>query len=172
MKIGLDIMGGDYAPKATVLGANAAYNVLSAGQEVVLIGDKEQTVSLLQENNFDPDKFSYVHTTEVIGMGEHPTKAVVQKPDSSISVGFRMLKDGEIQAFSSAGNTGAMLVGSMFSVKAIPGVSRPAMTTIVPKLKGGLGILLDVGANADCKPENLLQFGILGSLFAESVYNM
>src|SRR3569833_3504935 len=115
MKIGLDIMGGDYAPKATVLGANAAYNVLSAGQEVVLIGDKEQTVSLLQENNFDPDKFSYVHTTEVIGMGEHPTKAIVQKPDSSISVGFKMLKEGTLDAFCSAGNRGAMLVGAVIS---------------------------------------------------------
>ena len=172
MKIGLDIMGGDFAPKATVLGAIAAYKALSGNQKLVLIGDKEIALSILHENNFSPDHFEFVHTTEVIGMGEHPTKAVVQKPDSSISVGFRMLKDGEIQAFSSAGNTGAMLVGSMFSVKAIPGVSRPAMTTIVPKLKGGLGILLDVGANADCKAENLLQFGILGSLFAESVYNI
>ena len=172
MKIGLDIMGGDFAPKATMLGAIAAYKALSGDQKLVLIGDKEIALSILHENNFSPDYFEFVHTTEVIGMGEHPTKAVVQKPDSSISVGFRMLKDGEIQAFSSAGNTGAMLVGSMFSVKAIPGVSRPAMTTIVPKLKGGLGILLDVGANADCKAENLLQFGILGSLFAESVYNI
>lgn len=171
MKIGLDIMGGDFAPKATVLGAIAAYKALSGDQKLVLIGDKEVALSILHENNFSPDHFEFVHTTEVIGMGEHPTKAVVQKPDSSISVGFRMLKDGEIQAFSSAGNTGAMLVGSMFSVKAISGVSRPAMTTIVPKLKGGLGILLDVGANADCKPENLLQFGILGSLFAQSVYD-
>jgi phosphate acyltransferase len=172
MKIGLDIMGGDFAPKATVLGAIAACKALSGDQKLVLIGDRDIALSILHENNFSPDHFEFVHTTEVIGMGEHPTKAVVQKPDSSISVGFRLLKDGAIQAFSSAGNTGAMLVGSMFSVKAIPGVSRPAMTTIVPKLKGGLGILLDVGANADCKAENLLQFGILGSLFAESVYNI
>jgi len=172
MKIGLDIMGGDFAPKAIVLGAIAACKALSDNQKLVLIGDKEIALSILHENNFSPDHFEFVHTTDVIGMGEHPTKAVVQKPDSSISVGFRMLKEGEIQAFSSAGNTGAMLVGSLFSVKAIPGVSRPAMTTIVPKLKGGLGILLDVGANSDCKAENLLQFGILGSLFAQSVYNI
>lgn len=172
MKIGLDIMGGDYAPKATVLGAIAAYNVLSAGQEMVLIGDKEETVSLLRENNFDPDKFSYVHTTEVIGMGEHPTKAIVQKPDSSISVGFKMLKEGTLDAFCSAGNSGAMLVGAMFSVKAIPGVARPAITSIMPKLEEGLGILVDVGANADCKPEYLVQFGVFGSLFAQHVYNI
>src|ERR1700761_7235789 len=172
MKIGLDIMGGDFAPKATVLGAIEAYKALSGDQKLVLIGDKEIAVSILQENNFSPDHFGFVHTTEVIGMAEHPTKAVVQKPNSSISLGFQLLKNNDIQAFSSAGNTGAMLVGSMFSVKTIPGVSRPAMTTIVPKLKGGVGILLDVGANADCKAENLFQFGVLGSLFAQCVYNI
>jgi len=172
MKIGLDIMGGDYAPKATVLGAIDAYKELLSTEQLVLIGDKDIAVSILKENDFNPDHFEFVHTTEVIGMGEHPTKAIVQKPDSSISVGFKMLKDGDIQAFSSAGNTGAMLVGSMFSVKAIPGVIRPAMTAIAPKLKGGFNILLDVGANADCKPDVLVQFGVLGSLFANSVYNI
>lgn len=172
MKIGLDIMGGDYAPKATILGAIAAYSALSPSETLVLIGDKDVATAMLQENNFNPDHFEYVHTTEVIGMGEHPTKAIVQKPNSSISVGFQLLKEGKIQAFSSAGNTGAMLVGSLFSVKAIPGVQRPAMTAMAPKLKGGFNILLDVGANADCKPEVLVQFGVLGSLFASSVYGI
>jgi glycerol-3-phosphate acyltransferase PlsX len=172
MRIGLDIMGGDYAPKATVLGAIAAHKALSADQKLVLIGDKEQTVSILLENNFSPDHFDFVHTTEVVGMGEHPTKAIVQKPNSSISVGFRLLKDGGLDAFSSAGNSGAMLVGAMFSVKAIPGVLRPAIASFIPKLKGGLGILIDVGANADCKPEYLVQFGVLGSLFSQNVYGI
>jgi glycerol-3-phosphate acyltransferase PlsX len=172
MKIGLDIMGGDYAPKATVLGAIAAYDALSANQKLVLIGDKKSAISILQENNFNPDHFDFVHTTEVIGMGEHPTKAIVQKPDSSISVGFKLLKEGGIDAFSSAGNSGAMLVGAMFSVKAISGILRPAITSFIPKLNGGLGILIDVGANADCKPEYLPQFGLLGSLFAQHVYGI
>ncbi|QJD96577.1 phosphate acyltransferase PlsX [Mucilaginibacter robiniae] len=172
MKIGLDIMGGDFAPQAAVLGAIEAYKTLSAGQHLVLVGDKEVAVKILQEENFNPDHFEFIHTTEVIGMGEHPTKAIAQKPDSSIAVGFKLLKENYIQAFSSAGNTGAMLVGAMFSVKTIPGVLRPAMTTIVPKLKGGLGILLDVGANADCKPDMLVQFGMLGSLLAQSVYGI
>ena len=172
MKIGLDIMGGDYAPRAAVLGAIEAYKALSPGESVVLFGDKDAASVILHENNFNPDNFEFVHTTEVIEMGEHPTKAIVQKPNSSISVGFQYLKEGKIQAFSSAGNTGAMLVGSMFSVKAIPGVLRPAMTAMAPKLKGGFNILLDVGANADCKPEVLFQFGVLGSLFAESVFNI
>jgi glycerol-3-phosphate acyltransferase PlsX len=171
MKIGLDIMGGDYAPKAAVLGAIKAYKVLP-GHTLVLIGDKEAALSILAEAEVSPDNFEFVHTTEVISMGEHPTKAIVQKPNSSISVGFNLLKQGAIQAFSSAGNTGAMLVGAMFSVKVIPGVIRPAITTIVPKLKNGLGILLDVGANADCKPDVLVQFAVLGSLMAQTVYNI
>jgi glycerol-3-phosphate acyltransferase PlsX len=172
MKIGLDIMGGDFAPKATVLGAIAAFKVLKADERLVLIGDKEQALAILQENNFSPDHFDFVHTTEMIDMGEHPTKAIVQKPNSSISLAFKLLKEGGIDAFSSAGNSGAMLVGAMFSVKAIPGVLRPAITSIMPKLGPGLGILVDVGANADCKPEYFPQFGILGSLFAKYVYNI
>src|ERR1700744_4784616 len=109
MKIGLDIMGGDFAPQATVLGAIAAYKVLSADQKLVLIGDKEVAIKILQENNFSPDHFDFVHTTEVIEMGEHPSRAFIQKADSSISVGFKLLKEGAIDAFSSAGNSGAML---------------------------------------------------------------
>jgi glycerol-3-phosphate acyltransferase PlsX len=108
----------------------------------------------------------------MIGMGEHGTKSVLQKPNSSISLGFSYLKDGKIDSFASAGNTGAMLVGAIFSVKPVPGVIRPAVATNVPKLKSGFGIMLDVGANADCKPEVLAQFGLLGSLYAEHVYHI
>ncbi|MBY0244748.1 MAG: phosphate acyltransferase PlsX [Sphingobacteriaceae bacterium] len=169
MKIGLDIMGGDYAPKTIVLGAIAAYEKLNPNEHLVLIGDSNEIKPILIEKGVNPDHFEFVHTTEVIGMGEHPTKAIVQKPNSSISVGFNMLKNGEIDSFASAGNSGAMLVGAVFSVKTIPGIIRPCLSTIVPKLSGGVGLLLDVGANADCKPDVLLQFGILGSLYAESV---
>ncbi|MXV51068.1 phosphate acyltransferase PlsX [Pedobacter sp. HMF7647] len=172
MKIGLDIMGGDYAPKATVLGAISAYKALPEDQKIILIGDKEQALPFFSEQDFNPDVFEFIHTTEVIGMGEHPTKAIVQKPNSSISIGFQLLKEGKLDSFASAGNTGAMMVGAMFSVKTIPGVVRPAIASIVPKLKGGYGIMLDVGANADCKPDTLLQFGILGKLFVENVYGI
>jgi glycerol-3-phosphate acyltransferase PlsX len=172
MKIGLDFMGGDYAPKATVLGAIAAQQVLSPDQKIVLFGDKEQALPILAEQQIDASCFEFVHCTEVISMGEHPTKAITQKPNSSISVGFQYLKEGKIDSFASAGNTGAMLVGSMFSVRAIEGVQRPAIATNVPKLKNGFGIMLDVGANADCKPEVLAQFGVLGSIFAETVYGI
>jgi len=172
MKIGLDIMGGDFAPQATILGAIAAHKALSADQQLVLIGDKDIALQLLHDNNFDPGHFEFQHTTEVIGMAEHPAKAVINKPGASISVGFKLLKEGAIDAFSSAGNSGAMLVGAMFSVKTIPGILRPAITSFIPKLNGGLGIIVDVGANADCKPEFLLQFGALGSLFSKNVYGI
>ncbi len=172
MKIGLDIMGGDFAPRATVLGAIAAQKALSADQKIVLFGDKDQALLILSEEGVHPDIFEFVHTTEMIGMGEHGTKSVLQKPNSSISLGFQYLKDGKIDSFASAGNTGAMLVGAIFSVKPVAGVIRPAVATNVPKLKSGFGIMLDVGANADCKPEVLAQFGILGSLYAEHVYHM
>jgi glycerol-3-phosphate acyltransferase PlsX len=172
MKIGLDIMGGDFAPKAAVLGAIAAQKTLSADQTIVLFGDKTQALPFLAEEGVSPDIFEFVHTTEMIGMGEHGTKSVLQKPNSSISLGFQYLKDGKIDSFASAGNTGAMLVGAIFSVKPVPGVIRPAVATNVPKLRSGFGIMLDVGANADCKPEVLAQFGILGSLYAEHVYHI
>ncbi|GGE54876.1 phosphate acyltransferase PlsX [Pedobacter psychrotolerans] len=172
MKIGLDIMGGDYAPKAIVLGAIAAHQSLNAGEHIVLIGDTEQIKPILAEEGFNPDHFEYVHTDEVIGMGEHPTKAIVQKPNSSIAVGFNLLKEGKIDSFASAGNSGAMLVGAVFSVKTIPGIIRPCLCSILPKLKGGTGLLLDVGANSDCKPDILLQFGVLGSLYAENLFKI
>jgi glycerol-3-phosphate acyltransferase PlsX len=172
MKIGLDIMGGDFAPKAPMLGAISACKALSSGQKLVLIGDKNLAEPYLAEQDFDPDNFEFVHTDEVIGMAEHPTKAIVQKPNSSIGLGFRLLKEGAIDSFASAGNTGAMLVGAMFSIKTVPGIMRPAIAAMVPKMKGGYGIILDVGANSDCKPDVLAQFGILGSLFAENILNI
>jgi glycerol-3-phosphate acyltransferase PlsX len=172
MKIGFDISGGDFAPGNCLEGAAQALKELPAGVTLVLIGDSNLAREYFVKNKIDPDRFEYVHTTEVIEMGEHPTKAFSQKPNSSISLGFKMLKEEQLDAFASAGNTGAMLVGSMFTVKAIPGVIRPCITTILPKENGGFGIMLDVGTNADCKPDVLYQFGILGSICAREVYKI
>jgi len=169
MRIGLDVMGGDYAPKAAILGAIKAFNELPSDQHLVLIGDSDQVKAICKEEKFDVNNFELVHTTEIIDMGEHPTKAIMKKPNSSIAVGFSLLKEGKIDTFSSAGNTGAMLVGAVFSVKTINGVIRPSMPTFVPKLNGRTGVILDVGINADCKPEVLEQFGLLGTIFAESI---
>lgn len=172
MKIGLDIMGGDFAPNNCLDGAIMALESLPSDVKMVLIGDSEQAKSYLKSKGVSEDKFEFVYTTEVIEMGEHPTKALSQKPNSTIGVGFKLLKENDIQCFASAGNTGAMLVGSMFSVKAVPGVIRPCITSILPKLNGGFGIILDVGTNADCKPDVLYQFAILGSVFAKEVYKI
>jgi glycerol-3-phosphate acyltransferase PlsX len=172
MRLGVDAMGGDYAPEQAVLGAIDARKVLPAGAEIILFGDKEQILSVIRAAKADENLFPIIHCSEVIGMAEHPTKAIQQKPDSSISKGFELLKSGAIDSFASAGNTGAMLVGAMFSVKAIPGIFRPAIASILPKVKGGWGLILDVGVNADCKAEFLQQFAVLGSVYAQSVYNI
>jgi glycerol-3-phosphate acyltransferase PlsX len=172
MRIGIDIMGGDFAPKATTLGAILALKEVPSDCRIVLIGDEPMTKSILAENGVDASLFDFIHADQVIEMGEHPTRALSQKPNSSLSIGFQMLKEGNIDAFASAGNSGAMLVGSMFSVKTIPGMNRPAICSYLPKENGGFGVILDVGANADCKPELLVQFAILGSLVAEILFGI
>lgn len=172
MKIGFDILGGDFAPKNCLEGLVMASKEIPADVKLVLIGDSDLAKDYFKNNGINPDQFEYVHTTENIEMGEHPTKAFSQKPNSSISLGYKLLKEKNIDAFASAGNTGAMLVGAMFTVKAIPGVIRPCITSILPKENGGFGIVLDVGTNADCKPDVLYQFGILGSIFAQEVYKI
>ncbi len=165
-------MGGDFTPKNCLDGAIMALDFLPSNVKMVLIGDSEKAKNYLKEKGISEEMFEFVHTTEVIEMGEHPTKALAQKPQSSISVGFKLLKENTIQCFASAGNTGAMLVGSMFSVKAVPGVIRPCITSVLPKTNGGFGIILDVGTNADCKPDVLYQFAILGSIYAKEVYKI
>lgn len=172
MKIGLDVLGGDFAPDCNIKGAIEAQKQLDDSQRIVLFGDEVANKKAIADAGSDPSKFDFVHAPDQIGMHEHPTKAISQKPNSSIAKGFDLLKSGEIDSFSSAGNTGAMLVGAVFSVKTITGVIRPAIATNIPKLKEGFGILLDVGANADCKPDNLLQFGIMGSIYAEHIHGI
>ena len=116
--------------------------------------------------------FDIAHAPEVVGMDESPTKALVNKPESSISVGFRMLKHKEIQGFCSAGSSGAMMVGSIYSVNTVQGIIRPSTTAYIPKESGGQTILIDVGTNPDSKPDVMYQFGLLGSLFAETVFHI
>ncbi len=172
MKIGLDIMGGDFAPDNTILGAILAFNELPASDRIVLIGDKKVIVDKLNREDCDPGNFDIVHTSEVIGMSEHPIKAFNQKKDSSLYVGFKMLKMNELNAFSSAGNTGALLVGSIYSINTIPGIIRPCTSAVLPKENGGISVLLDVGTNPDPKPDVMFQFAILGSLYAKEVHGI
>jgi len=172
MKIGLDMMGGDYAPLEAVKGIKLYNEQKEKETHLVLVGNQEQIVSLLNEHGLDPSSFTIVHASQVIDMHEHPTKALKEKTQSSISIGFHLLASGKIDAFISAGNTGAMMVGALFSIKAIEGVQRPTIGAYLPRENGKLGWLLDVGINADCKPENLLQFAILGSLFVQHVWGI
>ncbi|MBF9254799.1 phosphate acyltransferase PlsX [Pontibacter sp. 172403-2] len=169
MRIALDAMGGDFAPEAVIKGALLAAQQLNEDDEILLIGKEDVIRPLLEEYGYTGTGIKVYHASQVIEMGEHPTKALTQKTDSSIAVGYGLLKAGQADAFCSAGNTGAMLVGAMFSVKAIEGILRPSIGGLVPKLKGGYGIMLDVGANAECKPEVLEQFGEMGSIYARYV---
>lgn len=165
-------MGGDYAPKSIIEGAILASTSLPADIKITLVGDEAIIKSQLHSLGNDGNAFTIVHAPTVITMGEHPTKAFTQKPDSSIAVGFGLLMKNKADAFCSAGNTGAMLVGSMFTVKPIDGVLRPGIAGFLPKENGKYGILLDVGANADCKPEVLDQFGVIGSLFSKYIFGI
>ena len=165
-------MGGDNAPKTNLLGAYLASKELSKNEKIVLVGDNKLAKKWFLANNINSSIFDFIHADEVILMDEHATKALRKKPNNSISVGFKALKNKEIDVFSSSGNSGAMLVGSMFSIGPVKGVIRPGITSILPKENGGVGLILDVGVNADCKPDVLFQFAILGSLFAENVYNI
>jgi phosphate acyltransferase len=169
LNIGIDMMGGDYAPLEAVKGVVQYLQINDAPVNLVLIGDQEQVSALLLEYGVATSAVTVVHAAEKIDMHEHPTKALKEKKQSSIAIGFHLLASGKIDALISAGNTGAMMVGALFSIKAIAGVSRPTIGAYMPRENGRLGLLLDAGINADCKPENLNQFAILGSLFAEHV---
>ena len=169
MNIGLDMMGGDLAPLEAVLGTAMYLTENTAPAQLTLIGDEAAINQLLSQHEVPVTNITVVHASEIIEMHEHPTKAIREKQQSSIAIGFNLLASGKIDAFISAGNTGAMMVGALFSIKAIEGVSRPTIGAYMPRENGKLGLLLDAGINADCKPENLVQFAILGALFAENI---
>ncbi len=170
MKIGLDVLGGDFAPDANLAGAVLARKELPSDISIVLIGDRDVILSGLSSLNADESQFEIVHAPDTITMHDHPTRALSQKPNSSIAVGLGMLAKGAINAFASTGNTGAMLVGSMYLINTIPGVIRPCITSTLPSINGSKSIILDVGSNADCKPDVLMQFAVLGSLYSRNVY--
>jgi glycerol-3-phosphate acyltransferase PlsX len=169
MNIALDMMGGDYAPLEVIKGIALFMPGKAKEVQLTLIGNEEEINQLLSSHHLQPGDFRVVHASQSIGMHEHPTRALRDKPQSSIAIGFHLLASGKIDAFISAGNTGAMMVGALFSIKAIDGVSRPTIGAYVPRENGRLGLLVDAGINADCKPENLNQFAMLGAVFAEHI---
>ena len=176
IRIGIDAMGGDFAPEVAVEGAVRALKFIDKDSRIVLFGDEKRIRELLKKYDTSADNFDMVHTTEVIEMGDHPAKAFVAKKDSSITVGFKYLAEKKIDGFASAGSTGAMMVGSMQVIKPIEGVIRPVLATLIPTISSEHGlrraILMDVGLNVDAKPEVLAQYGLLGSIYAKSVLHL
>lgn len=173
MKIGFDIMGGDYAPEETIKGVQLYFQQeTDTSVHLLLIGDAQAASPYLPLLEPYKERYTFVPSTEVIGMHEHPTKALKEKPNSSIAMGFGMLAMQKIEGFCSAGNTGAMMVGAMYSVKTIDGILRPTIASPIPRSDGKFNLLLDVGINADCKPEHLVQFAEMGSLYVSNVYGV
>lgn len=168
MKIGIDIFGGDYAPENCLKGIEMILPELHHSTKLILIGDRYIAKQYFKNNPYN-HHLEYVHTDEMIEMHEHPAKAYMKKKNSSINIGFHLVKNKEIDAFISAGNSGAMLAGSMLTLKTIPGVIRPTIGTIIPKPNGKHNLLLDVGTNVDTKPDILYQFGLLGNIYAKEM---
>lgn len=171
MRIGVDAMGGDYAPAAVVAGAIIAQKQLLPEQRIVLFGNEPLIKAELAKLNANPFDFEIVHCSEVIEMGENPAKSLTKKPDSSIAVGFKWLATGKIDGFASAGSTGAMLVGAMYAIKSIPGIIRPAIASYIPVGIDKFNLILDVGINPDCRPDVLYQYAFLGSIFSKLIFN-
>ncbi|MEZ5047809.1 MAG: phosphate acyltransferase PlsX [Chitinophagaceae bacterium] len=166
MKIALDMLGGDYAPKECTLGVR---DFISKNNQahLVLIGNESDIQKDLSDSELS--RCTIVHTSDAIDMHEHPVKAMKEKPNASMNIGFSMLAKGDVDAFVSAGNTGVMLVGAAHIIKTIDGVLRPTIPSIVPKVNGQFGIMCDVGINADCKPENLNQFATLAYQYTKEI---
>lgn len=166
MKIAIDMMGGDFAPVEAVKGISVLEAEGHQGLHLLLLGIEAEVTPLMEAAGIGKDLYTIVPCNEVIGYHDHPVKALREKPDSSIAVGFGMLARQKADAFVSAGNTGAMLVGSMFSLKPLEGVLRPTIATLIPRENDKAGLLLDVGINSDCKPEHLNQFAAMGAAYA------
>ena len=166
MKIIVDAMGGDNAPMAPVEAAVRAVKELDV--EIVLVGKKEVVEKELSAYDYPNDKISIANADEVITNHEEPAKAVRSKKNASVVVAANMLKKGEGDAMLSMGNTGALLASGLLIVGRIKGILRPALATLLPSAKGPK-MLIDAGANTNCKPENLVQFGIMGSIYMKNV---
>jgi glycerol-3-phosphate acyltransferase PlsX len=162
-------MGGDHAPRAVAEGAVLASRLIK--NTICLVGDAEKLSAELARHKYDPKKIEIVHAEEAISGDEAPVRAVRTKQRSSIVVGMNMLKNGEGGVFVSAGNTGALMAGGLFILGRIRGIDRPAIASTYPILGRGVSLLVDTGANAECKPNNLFEFALMGSIYMEKVLN-
>ena len=167
MKIAIDGMGGDNAPKSNVEGVVSAikeYNI-----DIIITGDKDALEKEFENYEFDRSKLEIVHTTEIIENEDKPVKAIRSKKDSSMVVALRIVKEGKADAVVSAGNTGALLAGGLFVVGRIKGIDRPCLCPAIPNVKRGMTIIADGGANADCKPRNLVEFAAMTNIYSKKV---
>lgn len=170
MRIALDAMGGDHAPAVTVEGAIEAV-IESHGLSVLLIGDETELINELKERDYPASLISIRHASQVVNMDEAPLTALRRKKDSSIKVAVELVKSGEADAMVSAGNSGVVMATALFLLGKLRGVERPAIAAVMPTLKG-LFVLIDAGANVDCKASHLLQFAIMGEAYAKSIFNI
>lgn len=168
-RIGIDAMGGDFAPQNVVLGAIDAFSYINEDSKIYLIGDQDRIAEVCNHYGVDSGNFVIVNASQVIEMGEHPAKAYKKKTDSSINIGFKLLADGEIDAFASAGNTGAMLTGSVQALNLLPEVIRPCISAQIPLVDGNNMLILDVGFNSETKSDILYQFALLGAVYAKTM---
>lgn len=166
----VDAMGGDFAPVTTTKGVVMALNE-NENIEVILVGREDLIRANLRDLNYDKKRLKIVNATEVIENDETPTKAIKEKKDSSMIVGLNLVKNGEAEAFVSAGSTGALLTGSTLIIGRLKGIKRAVLATLIPTL-GNRSLLIDCGSNADCKPEYLEQFAIMGSTYMEKIENV
>ena len=165
MKIVIDAMGGDHAPKSVVEGAMLAIESLDQIDEIVLVGDEEKIKPFLTNK----DKISIIHTTEVIEPDDEPVRAVRRKKNASLVLMAKEVREGKADACLSAGNTGALMSAGLFQVGRIKGIERPALSPTLPTIDEKGVVFLDVGANVDAKPKQLMQYGIMGSIYSEKV---
>lgn len=173
IRIAVDAMGGDRAPEDIVAGAIGAARRSKDQYEIILVGDKTSVEKALHHHRFIKSlPISIVHASQKIEMDESPAQAVKQKPDSSIAVGVRLLKEGKAEALVSAGNTGAVLAASLFLLRPIEGIIRPAVGAFIPCGHGNFTFLIDAGANVDCKPMHLFQFGLMGSILMNRFFHI
>ncbi len=168
MKVCVDAMGGDHAPEWVVKGALQAS---FSGVPVILVGDEKRIRKDAKRLGGIPSNVEIVHASEAIGMDEAPTVAVRKKKDSSLRVGFKLVREGKADALVSAGNSGAIMATAIMTLRRIPGVDRPAIATLIPTFKGHM-VLLDIGANVDCRPDHLRQFAVVGTVFCRTVLHI
>ncbi len=169
MRIALDAMGTDHAPSAEVTGAIGALQAQDPEMEVVLVGDRAVIQAELEKHPDAPrDRLHVHHASDRVTAEDPPASVLRRKPDSSIAVGLRLQKEGEVDAFVSAGSTGAVMAASLFTLRPLPGVARPAIGTLLPTAEQPC-LMLDAGANVDCKPQHLVQFAHLGHIYAQDL---